>query len=235
MTEKLDRDRSETLLCQAVAHPEDFDRWNDLLPVFRHGVLPIERLRGLLGHANRDAVLGGLFVVDELYLSTRPLLKSVIGLASHCDPRIRCSALYALRSCAREGVEHIFVHVLRGLRDPDSTCRIAAMMLTAGVSEEVLIAAKSEVESAEEDLRQGIELLLTEATTRGARVSAFCQAGEAMARRFGMIAAARDHELWETLPELAARSGDADIRDFAESYARYRHGLNAVLARRRGR
>jgi hypothetical protein len=207
------------LLCMAVDDPEHFQHTQKLLSWFWHG-FPAEHIAALLRHRDRRAVLCGLFIVDEIYERSHPVLELVTGLCCHNDPEIRCAAMYATRSAARAGRESAFAHVLRHLTDEDGVCRQVAMWLAADAPNMVLETAMSPSVEYDEELRYALEQMpaalgnvtLANTLLRGSeRVAVRRCAAIAIARA---AHEARDLEAFTHIP-------DPDIRAFLSHRRRY--------------
>jgi hypothetical protein len=211
----------EVLLREALAAPEHFvNKWNELLSRF-YTRLPAERLRELLLSPKRAAVLGGLFIVDEIHDRAHPVLAEVVSLTRHADSGIRAAAYYAITSCAQGGQEAVFVHALRGLLDPDVSCRIAAMSIAARAKAVVLDAVLPILRETDPGLHDGVKGLLGDATIQTSLIRQWARM-EPVYRRFAAVVAARDQSHWLMLAWLICTCDDADIRDFALHFTRSR-------------
>ena len=212
---------NEELVRQAVFAPEQFaSKWNELLSRF-DADLPAERLRSLLLSPKAEAVLGGLFIVDEIAERAHPVLAEVVPLAQHADPRIRLGAYQALWSCAGNGQEAVFVHALRGLLDSDASCRIGAMHIVARAKQHLFDAVLPLLGEADVGLRDGVEGLLGSASEQTSLITKWRRM-EPVYRRFAAIAAARDEFHWVMLAGLVRSCEDADIREFTLQFTRRR-------------
>ena len=193
---------------------------NDLLSQFFQG-FPISFLGELLRNPHDAIVSGALFIADELEEKAISVLDDVIAHTAHANPHIRTLAFAAICSVSEDG--RGFVHVCRGILDPDPGCRKVAMWWMSRVSDAWLKAAFEAIGDAgvDKDIQKGLALLLGESSRDSAAVQAWILDQSPLTRKCGVIAAGRLGESYLHLLSLAAKSEDVDVATCATVQERF--------------
>lgn len=217
----------EGLIRELLNDPVTFDesgRAYELLQEYFEG-LPLETLRPLLASEDEMIRRSAVFIASELGGAARPLLSSVVGLASDDSWFIRYDALEVILVCSCGEDSKQFVHVVRSLQDGENVIRRLAMRLVSRANVEQLEAGLRSFDSSDPVgglHREGLSVLLEGTEVESGRVSAMIGSGVPLRRKYGVIAAKR---ILDRCPELIAGamvSVDPDVRRFAEEEFRKR-------------
>ena len=211
--------------------PDDGKASNSLLDQFFRG-FPICFLSELLRHPKEQVIASALFIADELGTRGAPVLDDVIAHTAHSNPRIRRSARGAI-SCLCGGDAIAYLHVCRGVFDPDLHCRRLAMLLMMRATDARLsdcLRATGDA-TADRELRDGLAMLLGESSRDPLAVQAWLLDQNPLIRRFGLIAAGRLFQSHPHLLDTAAKSCDEEVATCAAGQKEFIE----ILQRRRNR
>jgi hypothetical protein len=123
--------KGEQLIDGLLKNPDAFSKRGDdyKLVIECFGDLPVEALRPLLTHSNRDIRRIIVWVVSELGKEGHCLIDEAIGLLCDKETYVRAYALDIVAVCALDRDSHKYVHVLNSLEDVVQLIRVRAMSL----------------------------------------------------------------------------------------------------------
>ena len=223
------------LMARVLAHPEASTgaHYNDLLSLFFRE-FPLSELAELLRHPHKRVVMGALFIVEELGRKAEPLLEAVVPLVTSDDADIRLAAFAAISVCDSKGDGRAFRHIVRGVRDPDGRCRKKALLLMMRADDARLNGALHELEACGEDeeMQSALRMILGVSAKDSTQIRAWIEDANPLARKTGMIAAARAESTFARLLDMAAMSDDPDLRVGATAEMKF---LELVRNRIRGK
>jgi hypothetical protein len=184
----------------------------ELLEEFQSGY-PIARLRELLSGDSECGLRAGIWIASELGHRIRPVLDQVAPLLKHPLRVVRFFALDCVLTAAGKGDGPILGAAARLLLDEDSAVRWKAMsFLTAASEDQITEAAAHAGNSRLEELL----FWLKRSRLHGASaVSRKLSGSDPLEQRIASVAAARLAETDSSVLEIAARSVNFEVRDFA--------------------
>jgi hypothetical protein len=188
---------------------------NELLDEFWRGY-PIENLRPLLRHSEREVVEAGAFLAQELVGRIAPVIDDVRRLLDHESFDVRFDALGAVLDNVSDDGEAI-AHAMMLMQDPHESVRWKALRFALLADDHQLAAA---VPYLEPDVRVALEQsgLMCAIDEGWHKVKPGLQDPDDRVRRWSAVAAARCANA-ELLSE-AARSEDREVAAFAAAELR---------------
>lgn len=179
--------------------------------------LPVETLRPLLAHENILVRHAAVWIASELGGEASPVLDDVIPLIGSSDRHLVYHALEVLTVCAIGSYVDRFVLLPQALESEDDVIRSLAMRLLSRADQSQLEAAARFAETlpASRDVhRAGLGLLAT-AVSRNQEVRQMLLDENAVARKYGAIAAKRLHSAHADLLQMATTLSDGGLSQFA--------------------
>jgi HEAT repeat protein len=189
---------------------------NDLLSEFYRGY-PVGELRRLLTSRNEHAVATGAFIAGELGAQVAPLQDTLIGLAQHPNPAIRCDVVGALHGMKDLATPESAAMVIAAIEDADLSVRWRAIRFLGLVGDGLLRTTIPWL--LRPDLKSAVSLLVRSDTNLDASsIMDELGAPTPLRRRVALAAAIRVRQ--ESLEPLrfAASNGDAESRELAAEF-----------------
>lgn len=225
----LDKSKADRLLSDLNSDPETFKMKglsNELLEQFFRGY-SLDNLRSLLRH-NDDRVLSvGMWIASELPSEASALLDDVIAISKHSDPYIRFYALDVILLGTRAARREDFIHVVKGIEDPNGAVSTHALSFLSRADNDQLIGAITHLEREKPDSPHLPELhaLVEARSVKEDDVERMILGDDALRRKYGVAIADRINDLYPNLIRVACNSDDELVRSVAKRMSE-RRGLN---------
>jgi hypothetical protein len=213
-------EQANELIQGLLLDPAEFERNGrayELLQTYFQGAT-LETLRPLLRSDRPLVAQAAIYIASELGSQAASLLDDVVPILRYEDPWLRHFALECVAVCATAGRAGLYANVLLALEDPDERIREDAMFLMSNADgrklEQVLAVLSTEDERLRRH-RHWLQVVLSPGVGMDAVLS-LIHSPEALARRYGAIAAARLYERFPGLVAEAVAERDSDIKSFLE-------------------